>query len=339
MLPHQVHLLCASAPGGLVTVPQLARRGWDRREVAAWAADGLLRRVLHGVYALADRPPHPLESVCLPQVYLTWRAGERSGPPVLSGKAALALHHAEGFDLPARPLVLVDRACRVRPRSKPFDIRRVVTEDLEWDWVNGLRVSAPWRALADTALDISATQRDLRVGSDTLRNRGMLDVVDAVARWRAMNHGGAARLLRMTAEGQFEQESEGERRAFAALFGHGAPLPDCQVTLLGRLRVDFVFLHAGLIIEYYGRDHDGRADTDATRIDALEQLGYRVIVVTRSMLRRAPSVRARIEHTRQDRLHRALAGLLPLPQLPPQPPRLTPLRTILPAAQPTWRVA
>lgn len=331
----------ATAPGGLVTLRQLAGMGLDRRQVSAWTRQGVLKRILHGVYMLGgDTPPHPLVLLHLPQVYIPLRAGEGASPPVVSGKPILALYGAEGFDLAAQPLVLVDHHCRVRPEPKPFELSRVDMTTVDWEWTQGIRTAGPSRALCDTGLDLAVTDRQLRVGSDALRNRRLFDPVEAVSNWSALNaHPGARRLLRMVQEGQFEQESEGERAAFALLFGHGSPLPDCQVHPLGQRRVDFVFLHAALIIEYYGQDHDRTADADATRIDAFEQLGYRVIVVTKSMLKRAPAVRARIERIRQDRLQRALAGSLPLPPLPAQPPRLVPLRTILPHRNELGRAA
>lgn len=341
MLPAHVSRTFATAPSGLVTLRHLAGMGFDRRQVSAWTTQRELKRVLHGVYTLGgDAPDHALHLLQLPQVYIPLRAREGDSPPVVSGKPVLALYGADGFDVTSRPLVLVDAHCRVRAEPKPFELCRVDMTAVEWEWTKGIRTAAPWRALCDTALDPGVTDRQLRVAADALRNRRILGVTRAVTHWAALNpHPGARRLLQMVDEGQFEQESEGERAAFALLFGHGGPLPDCQVHPLGRLRVDFVFLHAALIIEYYGKDHDATADADATRIDAFEQLGYRVIVVTKSMLKRALVVRARIERIRQDRLQRALAGTLPLPPLPPQPPRLVPLRTILPNRSELGRAA
>ena len=102
------------------------------------------------------------------------------------------------------------------------------------------------------------------------------------------------------------------------------------MVLVEQLRVDFVFLSAALIIEYAGRVHDGQVDRDATRIYALERLGYRVIVVTRSMLRDPAALVAHIHDVRLRRERMIAAGLLARPPLPPQPPRLTPLRTLTP---------
>ena len=80
-----------------------------------------------------------------------------------------------------------------------------------------------------------------------------------------------------------------------------ATLTGAEVVLRGRLRVDFVFLFAALIVEYLGGVHDGRADYDATRNYVLERLGYRSITVTKSMAREGPGLIAHIHTIRRER--------------------------------------
>lgn len=313
---------------------QFVRAGFDRREPAIWVLEGLAIRLLHGLYARADQPEPPERSVLLPLRYLDLRRPAGHHPALISGAAGLAVHGAEGFALPAPPLVLVDERSRVRADAHPFDVRRTDLGRLPADEVRGVRVAPPWRAVADAALDDAIADRELRVAVDSLRNRREIEIVSAARAWAESGHRGGRRMSAMVDTGVFEQESEGEREAFRLLFGRGgAPLPDCQVVLLGQLRVDFVFLHAGLVVEYHGRVHDGRADEDASRIAALEHLGLRVLLASKSMPRNPDPHAARIEAIRRDRLARARSGALPLPPIPAQPARLTPLRTILPPAE------
>jgi hypothetical protein len=334
VLPTQVVAQFAASPDGVLTTRQLARLGFDRREVALWAFEGLIERVMHGMYVDPSLPVPPVRSVLLPLRYLDLRRPAAHHPPAVSGEAALAVHRAEGFELPIDPLVLVDHRCRARVEGYPFTIRRTDLTDVETIMVGRVRTVRPWRAVADAALNADVTERRLRVAIDHLRYRGLLDIVQAATRWASLDHAGGRRMAAMVASGDFEQESEGERDAFRLLFGRGgAPLPDCQVTIVGRRRADFTFLHAGLIAEYLGGVHDGKADEAASRIAEFEQLGHRVLLLSRSMLRNPERHAARIEAVRRERLARIRDGSLPLPPLPPQPPRLTPLRTLLPPGQ------
>ena len=327
MLPPDVLRAAAAAPGGLLNLARLQQMGHNRERIAAWTRAGLLERLVPGLYRVADAPVPPTQCLHLPLRYLA-TPGRASPAALISGGAALGLLGVAPFGLPCQPLVLVDRSRTVRLGSAPFRVRRVALDAAGHDRHDGIDVAGAARVLADAALDPRVTDRELRLAVDQLRGRRLVAVAALVACWRRMpRHAGARRLLRLAPA--LEQESEAERDLYA-LFLRSPPVPDCQVVLRGRLRVDFVFLFAALIVEYLGAVHDGRADHDATRNYAFERLGYRSITVTKSMAREGPGLIEHIHTIRREREQLVLDGRLARPPLPPQPPRLAPLRTTVP---------
>lgn len=325
-IPDRAQKVLRAAPGGLVPVRTLVRMGFHRQEVAAWAQGGLCDHPAHGVYGALEHDPAQ-RRLHLPQTYLDLRRPPEHGPSLLTGVAGLTAHDVP--DLPdLTPTVLVDRRCTARVPGLPFTTRRTDLSRVGADRAHKLRVRCAAEAVADAVVEDGVTPLHVRVAVDDLRNRGVFTLPDAVRTWSTMRGRGARTLMRWVDEGVFEQESEGERDAFRLLLAHDPPLADCQVEMVGPLRVDFVYLDAGYIIEYHGDPHNGTADADATRTDVFEQRGLRVKVVTKSMLRDAPRVRAQIQHVRQDRAHRVRTGQLILPPLQPQPERVYPLRTL-----------
>lgn len=324
MLPTQVVALLRRSPGGLITLRQLQSLGFDRRTVARWLRAGL-EQILPGVYREAGVPVPSTQRLHLPLRYLE-RPTDREPSALISGEAMLVLAEVEGCVVPELPLALIDRDRRCRLSDAPFRIARVALQAIPRELHRGIATADPAQALADVAWDTDRPDREVRVMVDAVRSSLRIPIVHLVSRWQEIGHPGARRLLRMSPA--FEQESEGEREAFATLFPCCPPLPDCQVVLVGSLRVDFVYLSAALVIEYLGEAHDGKADTDATRSFALEGPGYRVISVTRSMLRDPRPTATHIQRLRRDRERLVAEGRLVLPPLPPQPPRLVPLRSL-----------
>lgn len=331
MLPRAAAEAFARAPGRILSTRELVRLGFHRTQPAGWVVDGLAERLLHGIYRDADGEVPDDQCLHLATRYIGQRATTPDVPAVFSGAPVLALERVEGFELPCRPLVLVAGGSDPRSTPQAFSRRRVDLAEVAVRHLLGHPTTFPDRAVADAALDRDLSDRQIRTAVDQLRWDRKLWLPDAVATWQALGHAGARRLVALYDAGAFDQESEGERRAFRLLFEDHPPLPDCQVVIVGQLRVDFVFLSAMLIIEYHGNPHDGRTEADATRRHALERLGYRVIVVTKSMLADAGGL-ARFIHT--ERVHReqlVAAGALPRAPLPIQPPRRLPLRTLHPA--------
>ena len=192
----------------------------------------------------------------------------------------------------------------------------------------GVGTADPAQALADIAWSGAPDDRALRVLVDAVRWHLGWSAVRLVGRWKEIGHPGGRHLYAM--KGAFAQESEGERDAFAALFADDPYPPDCQVVLLERLRVDFAYLYAGLFMEYLGEPHNTQVDADTTRTFALERPRYRGVGITKSMLRHADLVREHLHGLRLEREQLVGEGRLVLPPLPPQPPRLFPLRTLTP---------
>lgn len=348
VLPDSVLQLARRDPAGLVDSRALAAAGHGPAAVSRWVAAGLLERLAPGVLRVAGAPVPPTQCLHVPLRYLA-RSGSRqatasddhgpsrpaarpdagAGDALVTGGAALAAMAVPGFPLPCRPLVLVQHGRRVRLRDAPFDVRQGDLARVTAERWQGVATVDPARALADLAGQSPLGDRPLRQAVYDVVNRLRIPVVDLVASWRGVRHPGATRLRRMADEGVFEVESEGEWDLFR-LFRQHPPLPDCQVVVTGWIRVDFVFLFAGLVLEYLGGVHDGRADEDATRVHAVERLGLEVMLVSRSMLRDGAALMAHVHERRRRREELMARGLLPRAPLPVQPPRLTPLRTLVP---------
>lgn len=318
-------------PHGLLTLTDAARASVSRFAVADACRRGVLVRLAPGLYADAAAPPPVLQRAAVPQRYLDGlrqRLARPAMPSALTDQAAIELR--AGPIAPTTPLVVaLPRDRQVRLTRPPFAVRRREWDPDGWDLVRGLRCALEAPALADAAGSAAGRDdRDLRVLVDRARSLGAA-VPALVDAWRTMPGEGARRLLQMAAAGDFEQESEGERRAFRLLFAQPHDQPDCQVVVLGSFRVDFVFLDAALVVEYFGKDaHEGRLEADMTRIMAIEALGYRVIVVTASMLWEPVALARFILGLRAQRAELIRRGTLASPPLPMQPRRLRDLRTL-----------
>ena len=329
MLPSDAQLAFRASRSGLLTTGQLGLAGFHRGTVLAWAQDGDAVREAHGVYRDAAVPPHPLLDLHLPLVYLAQR--RRPGVPCsrLTGWGAVKAMSPAAVDRAFLPEVLVD-GCQHPARYRDrFSITRAGDlADLPLEHVSGLDVVPAALALAALAADPSTADRDLRHAIDELRRTGWLDLTAAAARWGDSDAArwSAPRLLAAMDSGLLDCESEGERQLLRDVLARLTLWPDCQVVVVDRVRVDFLYRPAGLILEYHGkRVHDGRVDADSTRIFAIERLGYRVIVITKSMLRDPVSLATFIQQVLDDRLLRVRTGQLALPPLPPQPARPRPL--------------
>lgn len=320
MLPAKLLSLAAASSGGLLDARQLTQAGCDRRRVSEWVTQGLLERVARGQYRVSAAPIPLTQCLHLPL--------RRFSDGLISGEAVLALRGLDGHTLPMEPLVLVDHGSHPRAPG-PYRVRRVHLASVPRQVHHGVPTGDLAQALADHACDPDVTDNDLRLAVDGLRGQRWFPVGAMLPRWRRIGHEGAWRMLALARE--LELESEGERRALRQLFVPHGPLPDCQVWVLPRRRVDFLFAFAGLILEYRGVEaHDGQVDIDALRTMDLERPGLREVVLTKSMLRIAPEVMQHVHALRTDRERLVLEGRLALPPLPPQHHRVTPLRTLRP---------
>jgi very-short-patch-repair endonuclease len=329
VLPDFIADAFRTAPGGVLTMRQLRRLGVADRWVLALAEEGDVERLMHGCYAdpaqdvPADRPLH------LAVAYLSQRRPAHRRPEVISGTAAIAHRCQPDLGYPARVLVLSEQERRPRKPRTAFRVVRTDLGAIDSEIVRRVAVAPVDRALEDAAGIERVSDERLRQAVYALKHRRLIDVVAAARTWHDRDTAGARRLVRLAETGEFDHESPAERSVFQQLFTDFPPAPDCQVYLTPSIRVDAVFLSAALVLEYHGEDwHNGSVDADSTRAWALIALGYMVIAVTRSMRRDPAALAAQIHGIRREREHLIATGALRLPPLPPQPPRLTPLRTL-----------
>ncbi len=327
-LPSPVELALDRARGHIISSRQLNALGVESWRISDWVRAGRLERVVVGWYRRPGDTP-PLQDAHLAQACL--RLLQPRSPVVMSGAAGL---RAAGVPVgvPGPTLALVQHGRRMRlPDHAPFttaqrlDLHRLATVK-----TSGLRCAEPGVLLADTVTGLPDDEvRSLLYASiNALR----LSPVELVTCWAQMDHEGARRLRQLAREGVLEHESPAEWSLYDRLFRTSPPPPDCQVWLAPNIRVDFVFLFAALVIEYYGeKPHADRVDADATRVYALRRMGNEVLVVTKSMTRDLPALGRHIHEVRRRREDLMLRGQLRRPTLPPQPgPRITPLRTLVP---------
>lgn len=330
MSPHLTDLAIRPGTERIWTAAELRAEGWSYDRIVEAAKGGELHRLLHGVYLEGDELTERRRVVAALK-YLDQRVGVGRTPASATGDTGLAGHGVLAGEPRCPPLIAVDARSRPRAPHGFFDVVRHTLAPEELSLANGLRVAPLMRCLVDAERQDRVTDATLRTAVDAIRidRRWLMPAI--VRGWRAAGARQSGRLETMLDSGTFEQESDGERDCFAKLFVPHPPIPDCQVVVHGPFRADFVFLAAGLVIEYHGKDaHANAVERDATRTLALESAGYRVIVVTASMLRDPLPLVQHIHSLRRSRQQQISSGELRLPLLPTQPERLSPLRTIHP---------
>jgi hypothetical protein len=334
--------IAAACEFGLVTIADAAGVGLDRFALAALVKAGKAVRQAPGLYQPTGWETAPWTSLAVAQRYLEGLALHKPGDGKLRGAATgvrALIHHGApcAVDDPFLPLdpslaehlptVAIPQQFTSRLTNAPFEVLRV-----DWTAQAPQRVRRIWvLPVADCLAHAAARPvSDAAVLGlvDRVRNSLRVDVPDLVRRWEALQTPGARRLLELEAAGHLEHESHAERRAFALLFQGRGPLPDCQVVVGDGRRVDFVFLGAGLIIEYLGREaHRDRWADDIARAEALRAAGWYVIQVTAEMLRDAAPLAQHIHDVRTRRRELIGRGAIPRPYIPPQPPRMRPLQS------------
>ena len=322
--------LARAHPSHLVIGRELAAARHPRHVTYGLVGGGHLQLVAPAVFRPTVVPEHPLAAAWLPVRYAHQVRGAPDAAHV-TAQAALAAYGTEGFELPKVPLVRSE--ARLGASGASWRVRRGRVAHEHRSLAQRLPVACPGLALADAAEDPAVEERRLRVGIDSTRWLGHSTLAELLAVWQALAgvHTGARRLLALARTGMLDRESEGERVTWSRLFVPHGPLPDCQVWLTPRRRVDFVFLAAGLVLEYLGSVHEGQLEEDAERSWELASLGYELILLTRGLLRRDPAGLATVIHQRRrEREDLARRGLLRLAPLPEQPPRRVPLRTLHP---------
>lgn len=327
-LPWPVIQRIRSTPGRIIDNTTMERLGHDRFQVADWVRDGRLERLAPAwCREPGDEAPH--QAAHLATAYL--RRHRPDELVIISGDHALGLqipdHQPTGS-----PMALVEHGRRVRTRQEPW--QTVQCHDLSsvpTTTAHGLTIARSTRSLADHAAGPARSDGAVRELVYLAINRLRLSPAELVAGWSTMDHPGARRLLELAADGSFEHESPAERDCFLDIFSPHPPVPDCQVWIAENIRADFAYLFAALVMEYHGEEtHAGTVDRDATKQFAARSLGYDHLVITKSVRRDPRAVALHVHEVRRRREDLMLRGQLRRPPLPPQPTRLTPLRTLVP---------
>jgi len=256
--------------------------GWTDVDLRRLTAQGVLRRVLTGVYAPA-RLGDSLE--------LRIAAAALALPPhvVISDRSAAWLHDVNLYDLdrlevpPRLEVVSIPGHDRTR-RPEMLGGKRELTDD-DVCRLGGLPVTTPVRTACDLAC-LRGRYAALAVLDAFMRHHGLTrDDLRAVAR-RFKGRRGVIQLRELIEYADADAESPGESWTRMAIIDARLPMPKLQhwVTLpeVGRVRLDLAYPKERITVEYDGEEfHSDDADKEADRLrrQALRDAGWVVIVV------------------------------------------------------------
>ena len=261
---------------GRVAAAQLVAAGVSRTAIKRRAADGRLRRVHRGVYAVG----HAHASL-----NGSWMGAVLAiGPHALLGlRDAAALRDLRAAGSRSRVDVLVPGGSRRHRRGIAVFASSTVHPD-DCTEVDGVPVTSAERTIVDLA--------------DVLDERGLRRVLERAERTRALDHHalraaiarnrgrhGLRTLLPLLAQDHAlgaAAESELERRFFDLVREHGLPAPVPGATVCGYV-VDAYWPEAGLVVELQGYEfHSGREtfERDHRKLAALRRHGIEVLPLT-----------------------------------------------------------
>lgn len=265
------------------TLAHAAELGISRNRLHLAVRDGVLRRVLRGVFVRVDLP----DTVDLRAAAAALVVGPTS---VVTDRTAAWIHgvdvftHGEHEILPPIESCVLRWHSRTRRDGVDGRTRDLLPEDVME--INGLRVTTPLR----TALDLGCC----------LRRRDALAALDAFMRQHGLSHEelsrGSIRYFRRRGVVQLRQlipladpraESQRESWMRLAIIDAGLPCPEPQYWIeidgVPTFRLDLAYPRHRVAIEYDGEEfHDRTAEQkrhDAERREWLERNGWTVIVV------------------------------------------------------------
>jgi hypothetical protein len=262
---------------------ELADVGLTRATLRAKLKEGVVRRVLHGVYVRADVPDtQNLRAACAAKVL----------PPhcVVTDRSAAWLHGIDCFDLvdlddpPILEVVSVRGNERTR-RSGILGGERALL-DVDVCEIAGVRVTTPLRTACDLACQ-RGRHRALAV-LDAFRRRFDLRIPDFLQILpRYARRRGVTQLRELVPLSDPRAESTGESWTRMTIHDEGLPAPEPQVEvyleeLAMTVRLDLAYRQRKTCVEYDGEDyHTDPADRayDDRRRAALRRAGWIVIVV------------------------------------------------------------
>jgi hypothetical protein len=268
-----------------------------RGRLRALLADGVVRRILQGVYVRCDLPD---------SVELRAWAARLTMPPhtVVADRSAAWLYGIDCFDpvehhCRALEVVAIDEHERSRRPELYGGKRALHAEDV--CEVNGVLVTSPARTAADLA---------------RLRGRHTaIAVLDAFARYHEVTLDDHVRLLRrlkghrgviqyraLAPLADPRAESFAESWTRIEILDHGLPPPTPQFWVdlpgFGRVRLDLAYGEWKIAIEYNGEEFHSSAEqraADDARVQALRAAGWIVLVLTKEDLSRVSGGRWLVE--------------------------------------------
>ena len=272
-------------PSHPFTTAQALEHGTSRGQLQRAVEQGLLQRVLLGVYAGIDLPDTPM---------LRARAAALVLAPthVVCDRSAAWLHGIDHLDprsrdVPPRLEVVAMDGTRTRASGTRGGTRALVAEDVMV--LDGVPVTTPPRTAADLAC---------RFG-----RLGAMGVLDQFARHHHVTEAQLRRLLirfgGRRGVTQFRElinyidglaESPAESWVRLMIRDHQLPAPTSQVEVVlpeGTFRLDLAYPHLKVAVEYDGEEHHSNpADRarDLARRAALARAGWHVIVVRKDGL-------------------------------------------------------
>ncbi|CAH0217047.1 endonuclease domain-containing protein [Microbacterium sp. Bi128] len=184
------------------------------------------------------------------------------------------------------PVVGMPRA-HVRIRRPGVIGRRLDVRDEDVIEVDGIRCSSPLRTWAELAERLSAAELTALTDHLLARRRPLCTREELEVMHRRFIGGRGSKVRRLAIDLSVDgSESPKESELRVLLVMAGLPAPECNVEIFDGhrfvARVDLLYRHARLVIEYDGDYHrDARQwSRDQSRRAELESLGYRVTVVT-----------------------------------------------------------
>lgn len=226
----------AAAQHGRVAHRQLVEAGVDRDRIKRWTADGRLRRVHRGVYAVGHRAPS--ENADLMAAVLA------GGPGAVASHRSAAHLLALVRSGPPRPEITVPSTSgRRRPAIVVHRVRALPTRDIaRWQ---GIPITTVPRTLLDLALHLPSAELDRACHEAWVRHGTTpLAVRACIARNKTKN--GAARLLvSLLADVTLSMLEDG---FLALLDAHDLERPRTNIDVAGD-KVDCHWPHHGLTIE------------------------------------------------------------------------------------------
>jgi hypothetical protein len=267
------------------TTAQARELGLSRKQLSSAAGDGLIRRVLHGVYLRCDQPDSvDTRAACAALVI--------APGSVLRDRTASWIHGISTFTHQEREILPPLETCvaRVHVPSDRIGVdggtRDLAPEDVMS--IHGVRVTTPLR----TALDLGCNlfRRDALAALDQfMRLHGLLREDLASAAIRYFRRRGVVQLRQLIPLADPRAESARESWTRLAIIDAGLPCPELQFWIeidgVPTYHLDLAYPRHRIAVEYDGEEFHRRTPEqrrhDDKRRTWLEESGWTVIVVKR----------------------------------------------------------